>query len=60
MGRASKREGKEEGVSEIKPRKKTERKLMVERWEDGRRRWIRGVDVEDASTIGTLSCTILR
>jgi len=60
-GRVSRRrEGKEQSVSEIRLWKGWTRKRTAERWEDGRRRWIRGVDVEDASTTETLSCTILR
>lgn len=60
LGRASRREGEEEGVSEIMLLKKQHRELMVERWRNGRCRWTGGVDVEDASTIETPSCTILR
>lgn len=57
---ASKRGAEEEGVSEILRLKKQYRELMVQRWRNGRCRWTGGVDVEDASTIGTPSCTILR
>lgn len=60
LGKVSKQEGKEEVVSEIELRKKLQRKMMVEKWEDGKHRWTRGVDVEDASTTETLSCTIHR
>ena len=60
LGRVSKREIKEEGVSEIKLSKKRQRRMKVGRWKYGRHRWTRGADVADASTTETLSCTIHR